>query len=126
MIPSSLRALLLASLLLAAPAFALLPGLPGLPATWKELGLEDLDGLVWIRQTLPLEEEARLAAAKDDLGLLLGSPRTGGYEVYAGGRLLGRSRGWSSSLPFAIPEVFQVPRDAIGKGGTVSLALRVR
>jgi signal transduction histidine kinase len=123
MTPSRLRALLLASLLVAAPASAVLPGLP---ATWQELGLEDLDGLVWIRETLPLDEEARLAAAKDDLGLLLGSPRSGGYEVYAGGQLLGRSRGWSSSLPFAVPEVFRVPRDAIGRDGTVSLALRVR
>src|SRR5688500_5055909 len=123
MIPSSLRAVLLASLLLAAPASA---SSPGLPATWKELGLEDLDGLVWIRETLVLNEEARLAAAKDGLGLLLGPPLSGGYEVYAGGRLLGRSRGWSSSLPFGMPEVFRVPRDAIGEGGTVSLALRVR
>ena len=118
--PGSLRALLLASLLAATPASASLPG------TWKELGLQDLDGLVWIRETLPLNEEARLAAAKDDLGLLLGSPRSGGYEVYAGGQLLGRSRGWSSSLPFAAPEVFRVPRSAVGKDGTVSLALRVR
>jgi signal transduction histidine kinase len=148
MIPSSLRAALLASLLLAAPASASSIGWkvqagddpgwasPGfddskwrtvpLPALWKEQGLEDLDGPVWFRQTLPLDEEARLAAARDDLGLLLGAPSAGGYEVYAGGRLLGRSRGWSSQLPFAAPEVFRVPREAIGKGGTLSLALRVR
>jgi signal transduction histidine kinase len=115
-------ALLLASLLLAAPVSV---SSPGLPATWKELGLEDLDGRVWIREILPLDEEARLAAARNDLGLRLGPPLSGGYEVYAGGRLLGRSRGWSASLPFGMPEVFRVPRDAIGKG-TVSLALRVR
>ncbi|MEA2563016.1 MAG: hypothetical protein QOH06_4520 [Acidobacteriota bacterium] len=123
MSPSSLRALLLASLLLAAPASA---SSPGLPATWKELGLEDLDGLVWIREILPLDDGARLAATKDNLGLLLGPPLGGGYEVYAGGRLLGRSRGWSSPLPFSAPEVFRVPQDAIGKDGTLSLALRVR
>jgi signal transduction histidine kinase len=148
MSPSHPRALLLAFLLLAAPAFAVAPGWkvqagddpgwanPGfddskwrtvpLPALWKEQGLEDLDGLAWFRQTLPLDEEARLAAAKDDLGLLLGAPSAGGYEVYAGGRWLGRSRGWSSELPFAAPEVFRVPREAIGEGGTLSLALRVR
>ncbi|HWN42233.1 MAG TPA: ATP-binding protein [Thermoanaerobaculia bacterium] len=138
MTPSSLRAVLLASLLVAAPAFASSTGwevrtgddsawrtVP-LPATWKEQGLEDLDGPAWFRGTLPLDEEARLAAAKDGLGLLLGPPFSGGYEVYAGGRLLGRSRGWSSSLPFGMPEVFRVPPDAIGKGGTVSLAIRVR
>jgi len=119
----SLRAVLLASLLLASSASATSPALP---ASWKELGLENLDGMVWIRETLPLDEEARLAAAKDDLGLLLGPPLSGGYEVYAGGRLLGRSRGWSSSLPFAATEVFRVPRNMIGEGGSVSLALHAR
>ncbi|MFP5286257.1 MAG: histidine kinase dimerization/phospho-acceptor domain-containing protein, partial [Thermoanaerobaculia bacterium] len=112
-----------ASLLVAAPASA---SSPGLPATWKELGLEDLDGVAWLRDTIPLDEETRLAAARDDLGLLLGPPRSGGYEVHAGGRLLGRSRGWSSSLPLGLSEVFRVPRESIEADGTVRLALRVR
>jgi signal transduction histidine kinase len=97
-----------------------------LPATWNEQGLQDLDGLVWFRRTIPLDEEARLAAAEDHLGVLLGPASVGGYEVYAGGRLLGRSRGWSSELPYPTPEVFRVPREAIGEGKTLSLALRVR
>ncbi|HEX7184919.1 MAG TPA: ATP-binding protein [Thermoanaerobaculia bacterium] len=97
-----------------------------LPATWREQGLQGYDGLVWFRRTASLGEEARLAADKDQLGLLLGPPVSGGYESYAGGRLLGRSRGWSSALPFARPEVFRVPRDAVGEGGAVSLAFRVR
>lgn len=135
--PGSLCALLLASLLLLASAAATSTGWEvqagdpdwravSLPATWKELGLEDLDGMAWLRATLPVDEEARLAAARNDLGLLLGPPRSGGYEVYAGGRLLGRSRGWSSPLPLGLPEVFRVPRESIGADGTVSLALRVR
>ena len=97
-----------------------------LPATWEQQGLQDLDGMAWFRGTLLLDEEARLAAADDRLGLLLGGARAGAYEVWAGGRRLGRSRGWSSELPFAAPEVFHVPRDVIGKGSALSLALRVR
>ncbi|HEY3492905.1 MAG TPA: ATP-binding protein [Solirubrobacterales bacterium] len=97
-----------------------------LPATWKELGLEDLDGPALLWGTLSLDGEARLAAARDDLGLLLGPPRSGGYEVHAGGRLLGRSRGWSCELPLGFSEVFRVPRDAIGEDGTVRIEIRVR
>ncbi len=97
-----------------------------LPATWQEQGLQDLDGLAWFRGVIPLDDEARLAADRDRLGLLLGAPNVGGYEVYADGRLLGRSRGWSSDLPFAEPTVLRVPRDAVGPTGTLSLAIRVR
>jgi signal transduction histidine kinase len=101
------------------------PAVP-LPSTWREQGRQGFDGVVWFRRVVPLGEEARLAAARDDLGLLLGPPAAGGYEAYAGGRLIGRSRGWSSALPFAFPEVFRVPREATGKGAALSLALRVR
>ncbi|HWM89581.1 MAG TPA: ATP-binding protein [Thermoanaerobaculia bacterium] len=97
-----------------------------LPATWKEQGLEDLDGMAWFRGEVLLDGEARLAAAEDRLGLLLGPPAVGGYEVYAGGRLLGRSRGWPSELPFPRSEVFRVPPDAVEEGGILSLALRAR
>ena len=75
--------------------------------------------MVWFRKSVVLEH-------KNDLGLLLGPPAYGGYEVYAGGRLIGRSRGWSSSYAFGFPEVFRVPEDAIRNDGTVSLALRAR
>jgi signal transduction histidine kinase len=97
-----------------------------LPATWQEQGLQDLDGPAWFRAALVLDGEARLAAARDRLGLLLGASSVGGYEVYADGRLLGRSRGWSSELPFARPHVFRVPREAVGQTGTLHLAIRVR
>ncbi len=97
-----------------------------LPATWEQQGLQDLDGKAWFRGTLQLDEEARLAAAGNHLGLLLGPPSAGSYEVWAGGRRLGRSRGWGSELPFAAPAVFQVPRDAVENGTTLHLALRVR
>lgn len=97
-----------------------------LPATWEQLRLQDLDGTVWFRGTLQLDDEARLAAAENRLGLLLGSPRAGSYEVWAGGQQLGRSRGWSSELPFARPEVFRVPREVIERGATLRVGLRVR
>lgn len=97
-----------------------------LSSTWREQGREGVDGMVWFRRVVPLDEEARLAASRDDLGLLLGRPVAGGYEAYAGGRWIGRSRGWSAALPFGFPEVFRIPRDAVGEGATLSLALRVR
>jgi signal transduction histidine kinase/CheY-like chemotaxis protein len=95
-------------------------------ANWREQGRQGYDGIVWFRSAVALGDEARLAGRKNELGLLLGPPAYGGYEVYAGGRWIGRSRGWSSALAFGFPEVFRVPREAIGNDGTVSLALRVR
>ncbi|HEX7681020.1 MAG TPA: histidine kinase dimerization/phospho-acceptor domain-containing protein, partial [Thermoanaerobaculia bacterium] len=75
---------------------------------------------------MTLDDQARLASGRQELGLLLGPPNYGAYEAYAGGRFIGRSRGWSSELAFGYPEVFRVPRGVVGKDGTVSLALRVR
>jgi len=95
-------------------------------STWQAQGYEGYDGMVWFRRTIALSEEARLAASKNELSLLLGPPAYGGYEAYAGGHRIGRSRGWTTSLAFRFPEVFRVPSNAIGKDGTVSLALRVR
>ena len=82
--------------------------------------------MVWFRRAVTLGEEARLAVRKNELGLLLGPPVYGGYEAFAAGRLIGRSRGWDSTLPFGFPELFRIPADAIGKDGTVSVALRAR
>jgi len=95
-------------------------------STWREQGRQGLDGMVWFRRVVTLGEEARLAARRNELGLLLGPPAYGGYEVYAGGRRIGRSRGWSASLAFGFPEVFRVPREVVGSEGTVSLAIRAR
>ena len=104
---------------------ALLLAVPLLGDTW-ETRAGGPDGTTWYRRTVPLDEEARLAAARDDLGLLLGPPAYGAYEVYAGGRQIGRSRGWAAALGFGFPEVFRVPREAVAGDGTVPLALRVR
>jgi signal transduction histidine kinase/ActR/RegA family two-component response regulator len=95
-------------------------------STWREQGRQGYDGMVWFRRTVPPGAEARLAAGRNELAVLLGPPAYGGYEVYAGGRRIGRSRGWSSELAFGAPEVFRVPAEAVRKDGTVSLALRVR
>ena len=96
-----------------------------LPATWDEQGLRGIDGFVWFRKVVSLNEQARLAAGRGELGLLLGPPVYGGYEVYASGRLVGRSRGWSSSLAYPAYEVFRVPGKSVGTGGTLPVALRV-
>ena len=95
-------------------------------STWREQGRQGYDGMVWFRRTVILGDEARLAAGRNELGLLLGPPAHGGYEVYAGGHRIGRSRGWSAALAFGFPEVFRVPAAAVRNDGTVSLALRVR
>jgi signal transduction histidine kinase/ActR/RegA family two-component response regulator len=97
-----------------------------LPGTWREQGFSGFDGAVWFRSGLDLEPEARLAAGRGQLGLLLGPADYGGYQVFAGGRLLGSSRGWSGGLTFPVAEVFFVPADAVGTDGRLVLALRVR
>ena len=68
------------------------------------------DGVVSLRRTIP--------PAANDAGVLV-PPGYGRYEVYAGGNLIGRSRGWSTQLPFGYGEVFRLPR------GTTTLELRV-
>ncbi|HWS73266.1 MAG TPA: 7TM diverse intracellular signaling domain-containing protein, partial [Thermoanaerobaculia bacterium] len=95
-------------------------------STWRQQGHAGYDGVVWFRGVVPLMDEARLAAVRNDVGLLLGPPAYGGYEVFAGGRRIGRSRGWSAPLGFGFAEVFRIPRRAIGNDGMVRLALRVR
>jgi signal transduction histidine kinase/CheY-like chemotaxis protein len=81
--------------------------------------------VAWERRVTTLDAEARLAAANDELGLLVGTP-PGSYEVFANGRLIGRSRGWSASLPFPFAEVLRVPGSAVAGDGTLAIALRVR
>jgi len=78
-------------------------------STWREQGRQGYDGIVWFRGPAPSAD-----------GLLLGPPAYGGYEVYANGRPIGRSRGWFSELGFGFPEVFRLP------SGTTRVALRVR
>jgi hypothetical protein len=95
-------------------------------ASWRDARLATWDGFAWYRGTVALSPEARLAADRDDLGLLLGPPAYGGYQVFANGKPLGRSRGWDDELAFQFAEVFRVPRDAVAPDGTVHLALRVR
>ncbi|HEY4590414.1 MAG TPA: hypothetical protein VII86_14395, partial [Thermoanaerobaculia bacterium] len=45
-----------------------------LPAPWREQGYTGLDGMVWLRGVVHLDEKARLAARQGRLGLLLGPP----------------------------------------------------
>ncbi len=97
-----------------------------LPATWREQGYTGLAGPVWFRRVVSLDEEARLAAGRGRLGILLGASRHGGYQAFAGGRLLGSSPGWSLKLPHPSPGVFAIPREAVGKDGRLALALRAR
>ena len=97
-----------------------------LPGTWQEQGYRGVDGTIWFRRVVRLGEEARLANRNGRLGLLLGPADFSGYQAYAGGRLLGSSRGWTLGLPRANPEVFAIPRETVGPNGELALALRVR
>jgi signal transduction histidine kinase/ActR/RegA family two-component response regulator len=96
--------------------------------SWQRQGHHGVDGVVWFRRTVTLNPVARLAASQDRLGLLVGQPSFGGYQVYASGRLVGSSRGWGwrRRLPFRVSEVFSLPADAIGRDGRLPLAFRVR
>jgi signal transduction histidine kinase/DNA-binding response OmpR family regulator len=97
-----------------------------LPATWVDLGYRGLDGTVWFRRDAPLDAADSLAASQGRLALLVGSSAWGGYQVYAGGRLIGSSGSWPGRLTFPHAEVFPIPRGAVGKGDRLVLALRVR
>ncbi|MCP4658520.1 MAG: response regulator [bacterium] len=97
-----------------------------LPGTWEEQGYTGVDGLIWFRERIPLDQQARALARDDQLGLVVRRVRFGGYEAYAGGRLIGRSRGWSLALPVPAEEVFRIPAESIEGDGTLLLALRVR
>jgi signal transduction histidine kinase len=101
---------------------------PTLSATsWQEQRDGGTEGTIWFRRLVTLDEEEALAWRQDRLGVLLGQSPTGEvYQVYAGGRLVGSSRGWPHRLTFALHEVFRVPRAAIGADGKLALALRVK
>jgi len=101
------------------------PSVP-LPSTWRELGSQGFDGRVWFRRSFDIDPETRLAAHRNELAILFGPSGYGGYQVYAGGRLLGSSRGWSKGLTFPFAEVFPVPLETIGPGGQLHVAIRVR
>jgi signal transduction histidine kinase/ActR/RegA family two-component response regulator len=97
-----------------------------LPGTWREQGYTGVDGTIWFRRTVTLDDEARRAARDGQLGLLLGPSDFGGYQVFAAGRLIATSRGWNLKLPRASAEAFAIPADAVGKDGELALALRMR
>ncbi|HEX6098597.1 MAG TPA: ATP-binding protein [Thermoanaerobaculia bacterium] len=105
---------LLALLLIPGTAFAA----QDVRSTWRAQGLQGYDGIVSYR--IPMVVRGQ------DAAVVLGPPAYGGYEVYAGTRLLGRSRGWSSALAFGFSHVFRIPAEAIRRDGTVVLTLRAR
>ncbi len=96
------------------------------PGTWEEQGYAGVDGFVWFRRRIPLPGHARALARAGQLGLAMSHVHFGGYEAYAGGRLIGRSRGWSLALPFPVEEVFPIPAESIPEDGTLVLALRIK
>ncbi len=96
-----------------------------LPGTWEEHGYTGVDGYVWYRQRLAVDAEMLALAESGRLGLAVGNTRFGSYEVFAGGRPIGRSRGWGLAVPVPRPEAFLIPADTL-RDATLLLALRVR
>jgi signal transduction histidine kinase len=97
-----------------------------LPATWSELGLEGVDGFIWFRKEVELDDLHRRLADAGLLGLLVGETIFGGCEVYAGGELVGASPGWLGSLPSPTLLPVAIPPRRMDPDGELSLALRVR
>jgi len=97
-----------------------------LPSTWEDQGLTGVDDEIWYRRTAELGKGTDTLARRGDLGLIIGPVRYGGYQVYVGGQLVGRSLGWSLPLPQPKEEVFQVPATAVSEDGRLLLALRVQ
>jgi signal transduction histidine kinase/HPt (histidine-containing phosphotransfer) domain-containing protein/ActR/RegA family two-component response regulator len=97
-----------------------------LPGTWQSLGLSGFDGVVWFRGSFQLDPETALAARRGRLALLAGSSPRGGYQLYAGGRLIASSRDWGEGLASPRPEVFALPAGLVREDGRLAVALRVR
>ena len=123
MIPGSLRALLLASLLLAAPASA---SSPGLPATWKEQGLEDLDGMVWFRETCPSTRRPASPPPGTTWACSSVLPSTGATRSTRADGCSGAPAAGPPRCRSRFPRSSACPGTRSGSDGTLSLALRVR
>jgi signal transduction histidine kinase/ActR/RegA family two-component response regulator len=94
--------------------------------SWREQGYDGLDGYVWFRNRLVVDGHSLALARSDQLGIGVGPTIFGGWQLYAGGQLLGQSRGWHGRLPFPAAEAVPVPSAAFAADGTLHLALRVR
>ena len=97
-----------------------------LPGTWRELGLSGFDGVVWFRGSFRLDASSALAAHQGRLALLLGPSTHGGYQVYAGGQMIGSSRNQGKGLIYPRPEIFVIPPGGVGNDGELVVALRMR
>jgi len=93
---------------------------------WEAQGLRGVDGIVWYRRAVIVDMAPGADARSDELAVFLVGPSFGGFQLYAGGELVGESPGWR--LPLAVPteEVYPVPPEAVGPDGSLVLALRLR
>ncbi len=91
------------------------------PGAWGRQGHEEV-GIAWYRLRLNLAP----AAVDDDtaLGLTVGNVSTG-YELYAGGHLLGAVAGPPPAMAYDRHATFAIPRRAVAADGTLVVAFRV-
>jgi len=94
-----------------------------LPSTWLEIGAGEGDEVFWLRRRILLPDGWSRELAPTGLALELGPGRYGSYQVWAGGRPVG-AWGEPGSVPFAVPRVFEIPREAVGERGILVLAIR--
>ncbi|HET9316626.1 MAG TPA: histidine kinase dimerization/phospho-acceptor domain-containing protein, partial [Vicinamibacteria bacterium] len=94
------------------------------PGGWGRQDHPGLSGLAWYRLAVDVDED--MLRSPRALGVSLGSVDSA-YEIYAGGRLLGAVGALPPQprLEYDRHAIFVVPRDAIGPGGRLVLAVRV-
>ena len=91
------------------------------PGAWGRLGHEDV-AVAWYRLTLRLSRGA--LADHPPLGISLGNVSTG-YQLYAGGELLGEVGGPPPEMAYERHRTFAIPRRTVADDGSLVLALRI-
>jgi signal transduction histidine kinase/DNA-binding NarL/FixJ family response regulator len=91
------------------------------PGAWGRRGHADV-AVAWYRRTLRLS--AATVAGDMPLGVSFRNVSTG-YELYAGGELLGGLGGPPPDMEYDRHATYAVPRHAVAADGTLVLALRV-
>ncbi len=91
------------------------------PGAWGSQGWEETT-VAWYRRSLRIAPA--VLADESRLGLAVANVSTG-YELYAGGELLGSVAGPPPAMAYERHRTFAIPRRAVAPDGTLVLAFRV-